>query len=150
MRRIIAILAAITLVNIIQIAYAFNDKQTEINKQNVMTFYNEVINQKNYEAAEKYLGSRFTQHNPSVADGQEGLKAFIQFLKDNYKDAHSEIKKVFADGDYVILHVHSIRVPGTRGRVIFDLFRLQNGKIVEHWDTIQEIPEISANTNGMF
>jgi len=62
----------------------------------------------------------------------------------------SEIKRVFADGDYVILHVHSIREPGTRGRAIFDLFKLENGKIVEHWDAVQDIPEKSANENGMF
>lgn len=80
----------------------------------------------------------------------EGLKGFIQFLRDKYPNAHSDIKCVFAEGDYVILHVHSIREPGTRGRAIFDLFKLENGKIVEHWDTVQDIPEKSGNTNGMF
>ena len=125
-------------------------KQQEINKQNVIEFYDIAINQKDFDAASKYLGSRYTQHNPTAADGPEGLKAFIQFLRENYPDAHSEIKRVFADDDYVILHVHSIREPGTRGRAIFDLFKLENGKIVEHWDTVQDIPEQSANPNGMF
>jgi predicted SnoaL-like aldol condensation-catalyzing enzyme len=57
---------------------------------------------------------------------------------------------VFADGDYVILHVHAVRVPGTRGNAIVDIFKLENGKIVEHWDVIQEIPGEAANPNGMF
>lgn len=96
------------------------------------------------------MGARYRQHNPLVADGPEGLKAFVDFLKTNYPDAKSEVKRVFADGDHVILHVHSVRIPNTRGRAIIELFQLENGKIVEHWDVIQEIPETSANPNGMF
>jgi predicted SnoaL-like aldol condensation-catalyzing enzyme len=57
---------------------------------------------------------------------------------------------VFADGDYVILHVHAVREPGTRGNAIVDIFRLEDGKIVEHWDVVQPIPEKAANANGMF
>jgi predicted SnoaL-like aldol condensation-catalyzing enzyme len=96
------------------------------------------------------MGDRYKQHNPLVADGPEGLKAFIEFLKTNFPEARSEIKRAFADGDYVILHVHSIRPPNMRGRAIIEIFRLENGKIDEHWDVIQEIPEESANPNGMF
>jgi predicted SnoaL-like aldol condensation-catalyzing enzyme len=58
--------------------------------------------------------------------------------------------RVFADGDYVLLHVHRMRTPGTRGDAIVDIFRLQDGKIAEHWDAIQPIPETSANANTMF
>jgi predicted SnoaL-like aldol condensation-catalyzing enzyme len=64
--------------------------------------------------------------------------------------AADEIKRVFADGDYVILHVHAVREPGTRGVAVVDIFKLENGKIVEHWDVVQPIPEKAANTNGMF
>jgi predicted SnoaL-like aldol condensation-catalyzing enzyme len=85
-----------------------------------------------------------------VGDGKEGFKAFLAMLKKNFPESRSEVKRVFADGNYVIIHVHSVRVPGTRGRAIFDCFRFDNGKIVEHWDTIQDIPEKSANENGMF
>ena len=122
----------------------------EANKKAVQEFYDSVINKKDFASARKYMGDRYKQHNPLVADGPEGLKTFIEFLKTNFPDARSEIKRVFADGDYVILHVHSIRPPNMRGRAIIEIFRLDNGKIDEHWDVIQEIPEESANPNGMF
>ena len=122
----------------------------EANKKVIMDFYNLGLNKKDYEAAAKYLGPRYVQHNPLVADGKEGFKTFLAKIKAEFPDNHNEIKRIFADGNYVIIHVHSVRVPGTRGRAIFDLFKLENGKIVEHWDAIQEIPEQSANPNRMF
>jgi predicted SnoaL-like aldol condensation-catalyzing enzyme len=120
------------------------------NKKNVVEFYEQAINKKDFEAAAKYLGPRYIQHNPVAPDGAEGLKGFIGFLKSKFPDSKSEIKRVFAEGDYVILHVHAVREPGTRGRAIVDIFRLENGKIVEHWDVAQDIPEKAANSNGMF
>ena len=122
----------------------------EANKKAVQEFYDLIINKKDFESARKYMGDRYKQHNPLVADRPEGLKAFIEFLKTNFPEARSEIKRVLADGNYVILHVHSIRPPNMRGRAIIEIFRLENGKIDEHWDVIQEIPEESANPNGMF
>jgi predicted SnoaL-like aldol condensation-catalyzing enzyme len=83
-------------------------------------------------------------------DGAEGLKKFIVWRKQKFPNARSEIKRAFADGDYVILHVHSVRKPGERGVAIVDIFRLENGKVVEHWDVIQPVPEKPANSNGMF
>jgi predicted SnoaL-like aldol condensation-catalyzing enzyme len=124
--------------------------QLEANKKTVLEFYDLIINKKDYAAAQPYIGSYYRQHNPVVAEGPEGLAAFIAWLKTEYPEARSEVKRVFADGDHVILHVHSMRPPHPRGRAIIEIFRLEEGKIVEHWDTIQEIPETSANDNGMF
>ena len=98
----------------------------------------------------KFFGPHYIQHNPTAPDGIEGFKAFLGFLREKFPDSRSEIKRALADGDYVILHVHSVREKGARGRAIVDIFRLENGKIVEHWDVAQEIPEKAANTNGMF
>lgn len=131
-------------------ALAADSAQLEANKKNVVEFYEKAINQKDFEAASKYLGSRYTQHNPTAPDGPEGLKGFLAFLKGKFPQSRSEIKRVFADGDYVILHVHAVREPGTRGRAIVDIFKLENGKIVEHWDVAQDVPEKAANNNGMF
>ena len=126
------------------------DARLERNKRFVAEFYDLIINQKDYEKAKAYMGPRYRQHNPLVKDRPEGLREFIEYLKTNAPDARSEIVRSFAEGDYVILHVHSICQPGTRGRAIIEIFRLENGLVDEHWDVIQEIPAESANPNGMF
>ncbi len=132
-------------------AGAATKQQMEMNKKNVLAFYDAALNKKDFEAAKKYFGAGYKQHNPLAADGPEGLKAFIAFIKDKFPNNKSEFKRVFADGDYVIVHVHAVREPGTRGNAIIDIFRLDGkGKIVEHWDVVQPIPEKSANENGMF
>ena len=122
----------------------------EANKKTVLEFYEMGLNRKDFDAAAKFIGPRYVQHNPTAPDGPEGFKAFLNFLREKFPDSHSEIKRVFADGDYVILHVHSVREKGSRGRAIVDIFKLEDGKIVEHWDVVQEIPEKAANANGMF
>jgi predicted SnoaL-like aldol condensation-catalyzing enzyme len=127
-----------------------SQKVMEANKKAALEFYDLAINKKDFDAAVKYIGADYKQHNPLVGDGKEGFKAFLAMLKKDFPDARSEVKRVFADGDYVIIHVHSMRLPNTRGRAIFDCFRFDNGKIVEHWDAIQDIPEKAANSNGMF
>jgi predicted SnoaL-like aldol condensation-catalyzing enzyme len=142
---VVAVLIAFTFP-----ALAADVKQMEANKKAVVEFYDAAINQKNFEAAARFLGPRYVQHNPRAADGPEGLKGFLAFLRDKFPDYHSEIKRSFADGDYVILHVHNVPTLGSRGNAIVDIFKLENGKIVEHWDVRQEIPEQSVNSNTMF
>ena len=131
-------------------SFASNYQQLQHNKEVVTAFYEAAINNKNFSAAEKYMGAYYKQHNPMAEDGKEGFKKFIDYLHNTYPNSHSEIKRVMAEDDYVILHVHSIKIPNTRGQAIVDIFRLDNGKIVEHWDVIQDVPEKSANENGMF
>jgi predicted SnoaL-like aldol condensation-catalyzing enzyme len=144
-----ASLAAVALL-LARPALAADAKQMEENKKIIAEFYDAALNQKDFEKASKYLGSRYTQHNPNAADGPEGLKGFLAFLKDKFPNNRSEIKRIFADGDYVIVHVHAVREPGTRGNAIIDIFKLENGKVVEHWDVVQPIPEKALNDNGMF
>ena len=124
--------------------------QEEANRKAVLAFYEKGLNQKDVDAALAYVGDRYTQHNPNAADGPEGFRKFIGFLREKFPNSHSEIKRSFVDGDYVILHVHAVREPGTKGSAIVDIFKLENGKIVEHWDVVQPIPENPANNNTMF
>src|SRR5262245_4497251 len=128
-------------------------QKMERNKQNVVAFYNAVLNEKDFEKAKTYVGATYIQHNPIGADGLEGIKGFINFLREKFPNNKSEIKRVFAEGNYVIVHVHAVREPGQRGNAIFDLFRLDdNGKVLEHWDAVQPIPDpaTAKNKNGMF
>jgi predicted SnoaL-like aldol condensation-catalyzing enzyme len=124
--------------------------QLERNKAIVSDFYELALNQRNFEAASKYLGAKYKQHNPLIEDGVEGLKQYLLWIRDNFPDANADVLRVFAEGDTVILHVHRVRSPGSRGDAIVDLFRVEDGKVVEHWDVIQALPESSKNENGMF
>jgi predicted SnoaL-like aldol condensation-catalyzing enzyme len=150
MVRLMFVATAFILLAAVPWARAASPEELEANKKTVMAFEDAALNQKDFEAASKYLGSRYTQHNPTAADGPEGLKAYIAFLKEKFPNNHSEIKHIFADGDYVIVHDHAVREPGTRGNAIVNIYKLENGKVVEHWDVIQPVPEKSANANGMF
>jgi predicted SnoaL-like aldol condensation-catalyzing enzyme len=126
--------------------------QEQANLKAVLELYEKALNQHDFEGAAQHLGPRYIQHNPFAEDGAEGLRKFIAWRKDKLPNSKSFIKRAFADGDYVILHVHSVREPGTRGVAIVDIYRMENGKVVEHWDVIQEVPEESKvkNSNGMF
>jgi predicted SnoaL-like aldol condensation-catalyzing enzyme len=146
----VRLLLAAALAMLAPAAFAADAQQMEANKKTVLEFYDLVINKKDFDAASKFIGPRYVQHNPRAADGPEGLKAFLAFLREKFPDYHSEIKRVFADGDYVIVHVHNVPTPGSRGAAIIDIFKLENGKVVEHWDVRQDIPEQSANSNTMF
>jgi predicted SnoaL-like aldol condensation-catalyzing enzyme len=135
---------------LLALAAAAQPSQVEANKRIATEFYDAAINRKDFAAASQYLGSDYKQHNPTAADGVEGLRGFIDFLKARFPNQRGEIKRVIAEGDLVVLHVHSTRGDGTPGRAIVDIFRIENGKVVEHWDVIQDIPAQPANTNGMF
>ena len=145
---IVVLLSMLTLA--VSPAAADDADRLAANKKTVLEFYDAGLNRKDFDAAAKFFGSRYVQHNPTAPDGIEGFKAFLNFLREKFPDSRSEIKRSFAEGDYVILHVHSVREKGTRGRAIVDIFKLEDGKIVEHWDVVQDVPEKAANNNGMF
>jgi predicted SnoaL-like aldol condensation-catalyzing enzyme len=142
--------ASILMLSLASGAAMAGSAQEEANRKAVLAFYEKGLNQKDVDAALAYVGDRYVQHNPNAADGPEGFRKFIGFLREKFPNSHSEIKRSFVDGDYVILHVHAVREPGTKGNAIVDIFKLENGKIVEHWDVVQPIPETPANNNTMF
>lgn len=125
----------------------------EAGKRATLEFLAAVIDRKDAEAALRFLGDQYIQHNPSVAtaDGKAGLVKFIAFLRARHPQARIECKRIVADGDLVAVHGHLVLDPGTRGQAIADFFRLTpDHRIVEHWDVIQDVPEKSPNPNGMF
>ncbi|WP_431969073.1 nuclear transport factor 2 family protein [Nocardia sp. bgisy134] len=126
------------------------DNTPNSNKEIVAAFYETAFNRKDFGAARRYLSDDYIQHNPLIADGVEGLRARLAFLKETFPALSVEVKRMVAEDDYVVAHVHAIRVPGRRGVAIMDIFRLDNGRLAEHWDVLQDIPEDALNQNGMF
>jgi predicted SnoaL-like aldol condensation-catalyzing enzyme len=126
------------------------DERQEANKATVLAFYEKIVNQRDFNAASCYIGSYYKQHRSDVADGLEGLGDFMERSKRINPDLHADVKRVFADGDFVILHSHVTRSRDDRGSKHVDIFRLEDGKVVEHWDIDQPIAETSVNSNGPF
>ena len=149
-RPVAMIAASILMLSLGNGAASAASAQEEANRTVVLAFYEKGLNQKDADAALAHVGDRYVQHNPNAADGPDGFRKFIGFLREKFPNSHGEIKRSFVDGDYVTLHVHAVREPGTRGNAIVDIFKLENGKIVEHWDVVQPIPENPANNNTMF
>lgn len=98
----------------------------------------------------KFMSDDYKQHTPTIADGKEGLRAFFQAMHDKYPDTKQNIVRMAADGDFVWVYLHTIRNPGDRGLAVVNIFRIDHGKIAEHWDVVQPVPETSANANTMF
>ncbi|GAC1332853.1 MAG: hypothetical protein NVSMB26_13110 [Beijerinckiaceae bacterium] len=120
-------------------------------KEIVVAFYKLVFyDHKVAEAFRTYVGASYKQHNPLVPDGIEPSVAFLSKRFETNPQAINEIKRVIAEGDLVAVHVHSRLNDADRGRAIVDIFRIENGKIVEHWDVIQPVPENTQNQNTMF
>jgi predicted SnoaL-like aldol condensation-catalyzing enzyme len=125
--------------------------ETDIRKKNVVTFYDLVFNQNEiHDAVERYVGDEFIQHNPNIETGKQGFITFYEQMAREHPRKRITVKRAFAEGNHVILHCLQ-EWPGEQHFASVDIFRLNDdGKIVEHWDVVQVMPQRSANPNGMF
>ncbi len=122
----------------------------EINKQSAISFYKMAYEGDPKQAVELYIGDEYIQHNPDVANGTDGFIEYFERMGREYPEKSIEFVRCIAEGDLVALHTHQTW-PGNDEYVTMDFFRFDvNGKIVEHWDSIQQIPKQSANGNSMY
>ena len=125
--------------------------QLETNKRLVREFYELAFNhQQPEEAVRRYLGSYYRQHNPQAPDGAEAFTQFVGSFVGQFPQLNINIKRMIAEDNFVVLHSLLKVSPEDRGTAVVDIFRLEAGKIVEHWDVLQPMPETAANDNTMF
>lgn len=115
--------------------------QLEQNKKSAIQFYKTAFEGNPKQAVEKYVGAEYRQHNPLVKDGTAGFIAYFERMAAEYPDKSVNFVRSIAEGNLVALHTHQIwREPDNKEYVTMDFFRFdEQGKIVEHWDSIQEV-----------
>lgn len=122
----------------------------EANLRHVAALFDEVLNALDADAVDRFIAPDYIQHNQGAGQGREPLKALLRDIRARTPAAIHDVKRMFADGDHVIVHYHVRRWPEDRGWAVIDIFRLAGGMIVEHWDVVQDVPETSPNPIGPF
>ena len=122
----------------------------KLNKKNAIDFYRMAYLGEPRAAIERYVGEEYIQHNPLVGDGKAPFIEYFESMAEEYPNKQIEFVRAVAEGNLVAVHTHQVW-PGSEEYVTMDIFRFdKNGKIVEHWDVVQEIPDVSKNENTMY
>jgi predicted SnoaL-like aldol condensation-catalyzing enzyme len=143
------IIVAFVLLTLSSLSFSASETSIDENKKLVVEFYENILFKGQFDKIDQYIGKVYIQHNPGVADGKQALLDMLKSFGP-VKDTPGEIIRVVAENDLVVLHVKYYNFPTKRGSSVIDIFRIENGLIVEHWDTMQAVPEKSANSNSMF
>jgi predicted SnoaL-like aldol condensation-catalyzing enzyme len=124
--------------------------QEEANAQLILDLFNKVLIPMDKTLVDDFIAEDYLQHSSLAEPGREPLKAWLEFVRKETPHATQKIYRIFAEDDHVVTHQHVTRWPGDPGFAVCDIFRIADGKIVEHWDVLQEIPEKPVNPNSMF
>lgn len=122
---------------------------TSENKELVLHVYDQLLRHGNLDVIDKFVGPEYIQHNPHAPNGAEGLRGFVAGFKGRYPDLEHTVERVIAEDDLVLLHSKAVMEPGLTQAVV-DILRVRDGKIVEHWDVIQQVPDHTVSGNDMF
>jgi predicted SnoaL-like aldol condensation-catalyzing enzyme len=124
--------------------------QEEANVRLVLDLFEKVLIPMDKTLVDAFIAPDYLQHSSLAEPGREALKRWLDFVRVESPQATQKIYRVFAEDDHVITHQHVIRWPGDTGFAVCDIFRIANGRIVEHWDVVQPIAETPVNPNSMF
>jgi predicted SnoaL-like aldol condensation-catalyzing enzyme len=116
----------------------------------VLDMFDKVLNPMDSGAVDRFIAPGYIQHNQMAAPGRDGLKAFLDMIRRETPDAVHDVKRAFVDGDHVTVHYHVRRWPGDLGWAVIDIFRLEGGMIIEHWDVMQDVVEGGPNPISPF
>ena len=126
------------------------DIDPERTKQTATGFLDTVYNQHDVGAIERFVAEDYRQHNPNMPDGRQPLIDWTAGILAKYPEFRMNIKRVLGENDLAVVHSHAVAFPGHAGKAVIDIFRIRDGKVVEHWDVAQDVPTEAANDNGMF
>lgn len=124
--------------------------EEQANLDLVLGLFAEVLNPMDSSAVDRFIAEDYIQHNQAVEPGREALKAFLDTIRRQTPEAVHDVKRAFVDGDHVTVHYHVRRWPGDSGWAVIDIFRIENGKVKEHWDVMQDVVEGGPNPLGPF
>jgi predicted SnoaL-like aldol condensation-catalyzing enzyme len=124
--------------------------EEEANLKLVLDMFEHVLNPMDSAAADRFIAPDYIQHNQMAAPGREGLKRFLDLIRQQTPAAVHDVKRTFVDGDHVIVHYHVRRWPDDNGWAVIDIFRVENDLIAEHWDVMQDVVPGGPNPLGPF
>ena len=116
------------------------------NKEIIRRVYQEIFNGHNLALTKEFIKEDYIQHNPRVEPGRAGFEKFFKEMFARSPGFRLDVKHMIAEGDYVVVHIHALGTNLERGAAVVDIYRLENGKLAEHWDVIQPIPEDAINS----
>jgi predicted SnoaL-like aldol condensation-catalyzing enzyme len=124
--------------------------EEEANLALVLEMFEQVLNPMDSGAVDHFIAPDYIQHNQMAEPGRDGLKTFLDMIREQTPQAVHDVKRAFVDGDHVTVHYHVRRWPGDQGWTVIDIFRLENGLIAEHWDVMQDVVPGGPNPLGPF